>query len=143
VAGDFIIKTGDQAIFNPTFPPATVVAAPGVITGSGQATLDGAMVCVQWDEASVVVAGVSYVSPPFAIPGVGTLTIAALGPDQVAQKTTYMKKPAILKGSKFTARFSVMVPAMQATPGGPVPDPVAVYTGTGTFVTTNALSTGS
>jgi hypothetical protein len=143
VAGlDFIIVTGDQATFSPSFPPATVVVAPGVISGTGQATVNGAMVCVKGDEASVQVPSVMYVSPPFTIPGTGTLTIAALGPDQIAQKTTYVSKAAILKGSTFTARLSVMVPATQATAGGPVPDPVSTYTGTGQFVTSNTLSKG-
>jgi len=140
---DFIIVTGDQATFSASFPPATVVPMPGVITGSGQATVNGAMTCVQGDEASVQVPGVTYISPPFTIPGTGTLTIASLGPDQIAQKTTYVSKPAILKGSTFTALLSVVAPAMQSTPGGPVPDPVPMYTGTGQFVTANTTSKGS
>jgi hypothetical protein len=140
---DFIIVTGDQAMFSASFTPATVVPLPGLITGSGQATVNGAMACVQGDEASVQVPGVTYISPPFAIPGTGTLTISALGADQIAQKTTYVSKPAILKGSTFTALFSVMVPATQATPGGPVPDPAPMYMGTGQFVTANTTSKGS
>jgi len=140
---DFIIVTGDQALFSASFPPATVVPMPGVITGSGQATSNGATVCVQGDEASVQVPGVTYMNPPFTIPGSGTLTISALGADQLAQKTTYVSKPAILKGSTFTALLSVTVPATQATAGGPVPDPVPMYTGTGQFVTSNTTSQGS
>jgi hypothetical protein len=135
--------TGDQAVFSAMFTPATVVPMPGQITGSGQATVNGAQVCVQGDESSVQVPGVMYISPPFTIPGAGMLTIAALGSDQIAQTTNYVSKPAILKGSTFTAQFSVMVPAQQATPGGPVPDPTPMYMGTGQFVTSNTTSKGS
>jgi hypothetical protein len=137
-----IIRTGDQAIFNPAFGTAIVVVLPGVITGSGRAQLDGITACVLGDEASVVVQNVAYVSPPFVTPSVGTLTIASLNPDQIAMHTTIDGKPAILLGSQFNALFTVSAPAMQpSTP--PVPDPVPVYPGSGQFVTTNARSVGS
>jgi hypothetical protein len=142
-AADFIVKTGDQAIFNPTFGPATVVVAPGVITGSAQIKVDGSIGCVQGDESSVTVPGVAYISTPFTIPGVGTLTIAALGGDQLGKQTSSSQKPVILKGSTFTARFSVTVPAQQVTAGPNVPDPTPLYSGTGQFVTTNVRSKGS
>lgn len=132
-------------MFKPAFTTAMLVPAaptPGPITGSGQATVNGAMVCVQGDEASVQVP-VMYISPPFTIPGSGKLTIASLGPDQIAQQTSYVSKPAILKGSTFTALLSVVAPATQSTPGGPVPDPTPTYMGTGQFVTSNTTSKGS
>jgi hypothetical protein len=94
---DFIIKTGDLATFNPNFGQAIVVVAPGTITGSARVKIDGSIACVQGDEASVSVAGVVYTSGPFTIPGVGTLTIQTLGPDQLGQKTSSSQKPVILK----------------------------------------------
>ena len=134
---DLMIKTGDQAIFNPTFPPATVNVLPGIITGTGRVVLEGAVACVLGDEASVVVPGAMYISAGFPIPGVGTLTIAALGADQIATRTLAVQKPAILKGTQFTALFTVTVPATVATPSGPVPDPVPLYNGTGYFMNAN------
>ena len=140
---DFIVKTGDLAIFNPTFGQATVVPLPGNITGSSQINIDGSVACVQGDESSVSVPGVMYMTPTYPIPGTGTLTISALGADQLGQKTSSSQKSLILKGSTFTAQLAVSVPAQQPTAGGPVPDPVPQYSGTGQFVTTNVRSKGS
>ena len=134
---DFMVRTGDQAIFNPSFPPATVSVLPGTITGTGRVVLEGAVACVLGDEASVVVPGVLYIGAAFPIPGVGTLTISALNADQIATRTRAVQKSAILKGTQFTALFTVNVPATVATPGGPVPDPVPFYNGTGYFMSAN------
>ena len=139
---DFIIKTGDTATYNPNFGPALVVVAPGTITGSSRVNIDGSAACVQGDEASVSVP-VTYTNPggSFATPGVGTLTISALGADQLGQKTSSTQKPVILKGSTYTALLTVQAPAVN--PGTGAPDPVPMYTGTGQFVTTNVKSKGT
>ena len=132
---DFVLLTGDQALFDASVPPATVVAPPGTITGSGRSTVNGATVCVQGDEATVVVAGAAYVSPGFATPGVGILTIAALAPDQLSTKDRSGSRSVLLKGGRFTAQLQVVGPA--TNPGTGAPDPVPVYTGSGSFLTTN------
>jgi hypothetical protein len=132
---DFVIVTGDQAIFNPSFPPATVVVQPGIITGTGRSKTVGPIVCIRGDEASVIVPGCAYFTPTFA-GGVGTLTISALNADQIARQTKFGGTPAILKGTLFTAKFTVTVPAPPVSGTGP-PDPVLSYTGTGQFQTTN------
>ena len=141
---DFIIRTGDQALFNPAFTPAVVNVLPGIITGTGGALIDGTIGCVLGDEASVIVPGVMYVSPPFVIPGAGTLTIAALAPDQIAKRTQFLKKPVILKGALFNALFTVSFPASQPQPTGPpIPDPRPVYNGNGQFASANFRLKGS
>lgn len=134
-----ILKTGDQAIFMPTFGPAIVTVAPGIITGSAaQVTIGGIAVCVDGDERSVQVPGCVYISGSFVTPGVGTLSIQTLGADQKSRKTKAMGKFVLLKGTMFTAKFQVMSPAMQPNPPAPpVPDPMPMYTGQGQFVTTN------
>ena len=134
---DFVIVTGDQAIFDTAFPPANVIAPPGVITGSSKAKATAPIVCVVGDESSVVVPAASYFTPSFPIPGVGTLTIISLGGDQKAKKGKSGGKQVILKGTKFQARLQVSVPATVPSVGGPVPDPNPMYSGTGSFVTTN------
>ena len=64
-----------------------------------------------------MVPGCSYMAPPYAIPGVGMLTIDSLGSDQVAQRTTSSGTPVLLKGSTLNAKFQVMVLVQQpATP---------------------------
>jgi hypothetical protein len=45
----------------------------------------------------------------------------------------------LIKGTPFVAEFTVMAPAMQPTPAGPVPDPVAKKPGMAEFITTNVL----
>jgi hypothetical protein len=136
--------TGDLAMFNPTFGQATVVVMPGNITGSSKINIGGSIACIQGDESSVSVPGVMYMTPQFCIPGTGTLTIAALGSDQLGQKTSSSQTPVILKGSTFTAQFTVSVPAQQPNPpAGTIPDPVPQYSGTGQFVTTNVRCRGT
>jgi len=134
---DLIIITGDQAVFDPAFVPATVAAPPGVITGSARKKINGLVACTEGDEATVVVAGAVYFTPSFPIPGVGTLTIESLGPDQKAKKAKSSSRALILRGSKFRARFEVAAPAQVPIVGGTSPDPTPIYSGTGSFVTKN------
>jgi len=134
---DFVIINGDQAIFDPSFAPATVMAPPGIITGSAKGSVNNLTACVEGDESSVVVSGAVYFTPSFPIPGVGTLTIESLGPDQKAGMGKSADRALILRGTKFRARFQVAAPAQVPTAGGPAPDPTPVYSGTGSFITTN------
>lgn len=140
---DFILIDGDQAIFMPSFGAATVVVAPGVLTGSGDSTHNGKPLCIEGDESSVEVPGCMYMTPQYVIPGAGTLKIDSLAGDQVAQKTSTSGTPVMLKGSNFTAKFEVQSPAQQPTPSGPVPDSTPSYTGSGMFVTTNTMYQGT
>ena len=142
---DFILVTGDAVMFNPAFGPATIVPVPGVLTGTGRSNVGGKPVCVDGDEKNVMVAGVTYMSPAYPIPGVGMLKIDALGGDQKAQKTKSGGKPVLLKGSTFTAKLQVMTPAQQPPPGPgpPTPDAMTEYSGTGMFITTNVQVKGS
>lgn len=130
---DFVLVTGDQAIFDAVFAPAIVVAPPGTITGTGRATINGSLICVEGDEASVLVPGAVYTTPTFPIPGVGLLRIVGLGVDQVARKDTSGRRGVLLKGSQFRAQMQVMAPASNPTSADAVP----IYNGTGTFLTTN------
>jgi hypothetical protein len=137
---DVIVVDGDKAMFNPTFGPATVVVQPGTITGSGPAKVTGKKACVAGDESSVSVPGCTYFAGQYSIPGTGTLAISALGGDQKTVKGATGGKKLILKGSTFTAKFSITVPAQQPPPGpgSPIPDATSQYSGTGTFVATDA-----
>lgn len=134
---DFVIITGDQAVFDTSFALATVIAPPGVITGTAKENINGLLVCAAGDEASVVVAGAVYFTPLFPIPGVGTLTIESLAADQQARKNKSGTRAVILKRTKFRARFQVSIPAQVVQPAGTVPDSTSVYFGTGSFTTTN------
>lgn len=139
---DFIIVNGDKANFFPTFGAAVVVVQPGIMVGTGHGTLNGKSVCIEGDEQDVSVPGCMYMTPVCSIPGTGTLKIAALGSDQVGQKTTDGKTAVILKGSTFTAKFEVQSPAqMPATP--PVPDATPQYSGKGVFITSNTKFLGT
>lgn len=137
--GDFVLLDGDQAIFLPVFGAATVVVRPGRLTGSGPMKSAGKPVCVDGDEGSVSVAGCIYITPQYSIPGTGTLEISALAGDQVAPTSATDGTKLMVKGSQFTAKFSVQAPAMQPPPvsGPPIPDALTVYSGSGSFQTTN------
>ncbi len=139
---DFILVEGDKASFLPTFGMATVVVRPGALRGSGPGTLAGKKVCVDGDEGTVSVPGCPYTAPPYVVPGIGTLEIAAVAGDQKAKKTRTGGQPVLLKGSQFTASFGVDSPAQQPGPP-PVPDPTPSYSGQGMFVTTNSKLRGT
>ncbi len=136
---DFVLVSGDQALFNPTFGAATVVVRPGNLAGTGKAKAAGKPLCVDGDEKKVLVPGCTYMTPQYTIPGVGTLSIQSLGGDQKTSKTKCGGKPVLIKGSTFTAKLQVMTPAQQPPPGpgSPIPDATPQYSGSGSFVTTN------
>jgi hypothetical protein len=134
---DYVIINNDTALFDPAFGAAVVVVQPGTITGSGTGKIAGQAICLDGDESSVVVAGCMYTAGSYSIPGTGTLKIDSLNSDQVAAKTTCDGTALILKGSSFNAKFEVTSPAQMPTSGGPVPDSVPQYSGTGRFATTN------
>ncbi len=141
MAGDFIIVNGDKIIFNPQFGPAIITPKPGKMKASGKESIDEKtkiMPCIVGDEKQVKVSGIKYIVGPFVIPGTGTLTIASLGPNQIAKKTKSGGKKVILKGASFKAEFIVQSPAKLPHPlSGVVPDPVPKYFGTGLFVPSN------
>lgn len=134
---DYLIITGDQAVFQASFGAATVAVRPGRIAGSSSGTLNGQAICVAGDEKTVLVPGCVYTTASHPIPGAGTLKIAQLAGNQRAWKTSFDGKKAILKGGNFRALFEVETPAQQ--PAGPstVPDNMKQYQGQGHFVTSN------
>ena len=137
---DFVVVNGDTAMFLPTFGIANVTVAPGVIIGTGTADVNGASVCVEGDEASVVVPGGAYVTTAGHVtPGAGILTISGLGSDQVASSTDNNGTPLILMGTTFDATFTVVSPAV--IPGTPPVSDVGgtEYAGSGNFITTNTV----
>ncbi|MCK8521018.1 hypothetical protein M0D21_05540 [Aquimarina sp. D1M17] len=133
---DLILIDGDQVNFLPAFGNAVVSVQPGKITASGKTTINGKKVCIEGDESKVEVKNCSYVAPPFVIPGLGTLTIKALGPDQLTTKSKSGNKGIIVKGSVFIAEFKVTSPAKQPPPANS-PDPLPMYPGQGELVPSN------
>ena len=136
---DFVLLDGDKVEFLPMFGAAIVAVKPGALTGSGPATVNGKKVCVAGDEAQVAVAGCTYMTPLFSLPGSGTLKIGSLAGNQQATKSHSGDKAVLLKGALFTASFEVQSPAKQPVPppASPIPDPTPTYSGQGMFETTN------
>jgi len=135
---DRILRTNDKAIYYPPFGRAIVTVSPGTLTGTAKASKAVAsQICVDGDEKSAFVPGCPYVAPPYVIPGVGTLHVHQLKPDQLSKKTTSRGIKIMLKGVTYKARFEVTSPAKMPTSGGPVPDPTPQYFGEGEFQTTN------
>ena len=122
-----------------------VVVRPGMLSGSGPATLHGRNICVEGDEAQLQVQFCMYTSGGYVIPGTGHLQIERLASDQVATKTRSGRKAVLLKGTVFTARFTVAMPALQPPPGpgSPIPDATGIYSGRGRFVTSNSMFMGT
>jgi hypothetical protein len=133
---DFTIKTGDM--IQVTIPPPAIIPAlmaPVPLIGTCTSVMVAHMLaCLEGDELPPVLrAPLPYTAPPFVTPGVGTLSVM-LTPTNKSLMTK-SGKPVLIKGGTFPAQFQVTVPAMQPTPGGPVPDPLVVKTGTAQFIT--------
>ncbi|MEH2352911.1 hypothetical protein [Nostoc sp.] len=142
---DFILITGDRVIFNPTFQKAIVVVRPAFLTGTGRATVNKKTICIDGDERKVFVPGCSYTSPPNITPGTGILSIQSLAFNQRARRVKSRLRAVLLKGTIFTAKFQVILPAqIPPTPTSPpIPDPIRIYLGTGFFITTNIKVKGT
>ena len=140
---DFILLTGDTANFLPAFGPAIVTVMPAPIIGTGaRSKATGKIFCVSGDEKSVMALGCPYISGAYSTPGVGSLKIMALAPNQVAVRTKSAGKPVLLKGQMFDAIFEVMSPALD--PILATPDPMIQYPGgKGMFVSTNMRVKGT
>ncbi|GEM_PF-312283 len=140
---DYVIVTGDMLRVTMPIMGATVfpVVAPVPLIGKGS-RLNGLMkpVCLMGDELPPYLKGVPlpYVSPPYVIPGTGTLKIV-LTPANLTKQTKNGGKAILLKGKTFQAIFQVASPAMFQPPGPvpPVPDPILVKAGAAQFVTMN------
>lgn len=136
---DYVVKTGDFIKF--TIPPPTVVPmllAPVPLVGSStDVTVMGMPACLEGDELPPALrVPMPYTSPPFVTPGVGMVSVTLLPVNKTL--LTKNQKALLIKGTPFPAEFTVSAPAMQPTPTGPVPDPVAKKPGMAEFVTTNA-----
>jgi len=135
---DFVIKTSDMIQI--TVPPPAIVpqlVAPVPLMGSSTSvSIGGQFVCLQGDELPASLKGpLMYTAPPFVTPGTGSLQIVLM-PNNLTMQTMN-GSPMLLKGQTFQAMFNVQSPAMQPTPGGPVPDPLMVKVCTAQFITTN------
>jgi len=134
---DFVIKTGDMIRITIT-PPAIVppLMSPVPLVGTSTNLMVNSMLaCLEGDELPPALrAPLPYTAPPFVTPGMGTVSVT-LTP---ANKTLKSRngQAILIKGTPFPAEFRVTAPAMQPTPGGPVPDPVAVKPGIAEFITT-------
>jgi hypothetical protein len=139
---DFVIVTGDMIKI--TIPPPCVIPsiqAPVPLKGSStNLTVGGKFVCLQGDELPISLKSpLPYTAPPFVTPGTGTLTVTLTPTNMTTPLTTVNGgKPLLIKGGPFPALFTVSSPAMQPTPGGPVPDPMMSKPGQATFITTTA-----
>ena len=137
---DFIIKTGDMiriTIFPPAIVPPLMAPIP-LIGSSTNLTVNNMPVCLEGDELPpMLLAPQPYTAPPFVTPGTGTVSVTLTPMNKTL--LTDNGKPILIKGTPFMAEFTVMAPAMQPTPVGPVPDPVAKKPGMAEFVTTNMM----
>lgn len=137
---DFIIKTGDMISI--TIPPPTIVPqllAPVPMVGTAATVLVSAMpTCVLGDELPPSIRGpLAYTSPPFVVPGTGTLKIILM-PTNLTIPTNTGGKPIIIKGATFQAIFTVQSKAVNPVSGSS--DPLAVKVGTAQFITSNTLT---
>jgi hypothetical protein len=138
---DIVMRTGD--LIQVIIPAPTIVPKleePAPLTGSStDVTVVGTKACLRGDELPPELRGpLTYTAPPYTTPGTGTLSLT-LQPANLTQKTSNGGKPLLLRGGTFQAMFTVASPAMQPTPGGPVPDPEVEKPGTAQFISTNEI----
>ena len=136
--GDFVLRTGDTIQI--TIPPPAVIPAleaPVPLEGSAESLIVcGSPACLLGDELPPSLREpLEYTAPPFTIVGMGTLTLTLNESNLTVQ--TRSGQPLLIKGTPFTAMFTVTDPAEQPTAAGPVPDLVEEKPGTAQFITTN------
>lgn len=135
---NIVIVDGDQLVFEKIFGAYTVIPIGAtLINASGEASINNKKICILGDEKKVSIKA-AYTSPGFPISGDGTITIAALAPDQQAPFAT-ATTPVIVVGSRFTALFTPGKPAGNAQSGlepAPVPS-----TGSGQFTHSQSFVT--
>ena len=138
---DYILRTSDMlkiTISPPAVVPSLIPPIP-LMGSSANFSVMGMPVCLEGDELpKMLLAPTPYISPPFVIPGVGTVSVTLTPTNKTA--TTDNGKKILIKGGTFQAKFQVSSPAMMPTPAGPQPDPVSVKPGTASFITTNATT---
>lgn len=134
---DFILITGDKAMFYPTFGQAIVTARPGDLIDTGKDKINHKLVCVDGDEKKVIVPGCPYMISQYSISRVGILSIESLVGNQKAKKTKSGGKTVLLKSASFQAKFQVIIPAQQPSAPSPIPDATPQYSGSGTFISLN------
>jgi hypothetical protein len=97
-------------------------------------------VCIEGDELpSSLKAPMQYTSPPYVIPGMGTVSVTLKDANK-SQHTTDKDKTILLKGKSFDAKFEVKSPAKQPSSSGTIPDPSSSYSGTAKFISSNDVA---
>ena len=138
---DYILRTSDMIKINIS-PPAVVpplIPPIPLVGSSANLMVMGMPACLEGDELpKMLLAPMPYISPPYVIPGLGTVSVTITPTNKTA--TTDNGKKILIKGGTFQAKFQVSAPAMMPTPAGPQPDPVSVKPGTATFITTNTTT---
>lgn len=129
-----IVLDGDNLQFDPQFGNRLVTPlGPATIRGSGHATVQNRKVCVAGDEGKVQVQASYTTMAGHVTPGQGLITIAALAANQKTPRCS-SRAAIVIKGQKFTARFTPTQPAQK--PGAtPEPDAPAPSMGQGQFIT--------
>ncbi|HCH65051.1 MAG: hypothetical protein CL927_03595 [Deltaproteobacteria bacterium] len=138
------ITDGTIVQFMPIFGAAIVLTPlPTTISASAVNTaISGKAVCLEGDEKTVASQGCAYIAPPHITPGVATLKIMKLNPDQLSPGSSCEGKKTILQGTMFQAVLEVQTPA--TIPGVGVPDPLPKHMGgTGKFIPTQFQCGGS
>jgi hypothetical protein len=107
---DQVLLDGDQALYQPAFGAAVVVVRPGVLRGSGPATVNGKAVAIDGDEASAAVQGCVYQSAAYPIPGTGTLEVASLADDQRSSNSQSGGQALLLGGDPSMPAFWCRAP---------------------------------
>lgn len=132
----YCVITGDTVNFNTTADNGAVVTITAVpVVGSGLFSISDMPVCVVGDESEIMAPG-TYINGAF-VGGVLTATISSL---IASQKSTAVKSngsPVILASGNFKVSYKITTPAIN--PSGTA-DPTPPTTGTGYFITNNALT---
>jgi hypothetical protein len=106
-----------------------------LIGTSANVTVNMMPICLEGDELPPpIMIPLPYTAPPFVTPGMGTLKLTLTPMNKTVLSNN--SKKILIKGTPFIAEFNVVVPAMQPTPAGPVPDPVMKKPGQAQFITT-------
>jgi hypothetical protein len=125
---DTVIQANDKIQFKITDFPGIILQKPVIITlkGTGPATVDGQMCCMDKDVPNFVEKAVPYTTANHPTPGTGDISIVDSSVTYTTNASDGEGQKFVLKGQQFTAWFTVVGPA--TNPGNPA-DPSHVAPG--------------
>ena len=141
MAAKSFLLTGDVVSFDLIEGGTLMAPAKTIMKGTASIEDSGRVVCIEGDEKNALFPSCPYVAPPYTIPGAVMCKIKKLNSGHISGIVTDGsnggdKNILYIGSSPFDVEYTVLMPAQQPTPTGPIPDTKLSYSGKGSFIET-------